>query len=67
MAMRIFLLTILLALAACATKIEGESEYNLGVDAYKAKDYAAARQHWAKAVDEGELSAFNNLGYFSET
>ena len=40
-----------------------ETEYNLGVYAYRAKDYAGARQHWQKAVVEGEVSAMNNLGF----
>lgn len=40
-----------------------ETEYNLGVYAYRAKDYANARQHWHKAVVEGEVSAMNNLGF----
>lgn len=45
--------------AACAV----ESEYNRGVQAYRAKDYAGARQHWHNAVKEGEPSAMNNLGF----
>lgn len=62
--MRIVVLALALAvLSSCATPPARESEYNLGVDAYKAKDYAAARLHWSRAIDAGELSAFNNLGY----
>jgi len=53
----------LLVLAGCASKIPRESEYNLGVQAYRLKDYASARQHWAKAMDEHEITAYNNLGY----
>jgi len=37
--------------------------YDLGVEAYRAEDYALARKHWAKAVEEGERRALNNLGY----
>jgi TPR repeat protein len=60
----IFSLLVGLALTGCATpKAQSESEYNQGVAAYKAKDYAAARDHWSKAAEQGELSAFNNLGY----
>lgn len=40
-----------------------EPDYNLGVYAYRAKDYASARQHWQKAVVQGETSAMNNLGF----
>lgn len=62
--MRIVALALAVAvLSGCATQSVRESQYNLGVDAYKAKDYAAARQHWSRAIDAGELSAFNNLGY----
>ena len=49
--------------AGCAAAPSTESEYNQGVDAYRVKDYAAARLHWSKAVEERELSALNNLGY----
>jgi TPR repeat protein len=34
-----------------------------GVEAYRSKNYAAARLHWTRAIDHGELSALNNLGY----
>ena len=51
------------AFCACSTPPAGEPEYNLGVAAYRMKDYAAARQHWAKAVDAGDTTAANNLGY----
>jgi TPR repeat protein len=40
-----------------------DTAYNLGVDAYRVKDYTSARQHWAKAVEEGENFALNNLGF----
>lgn len=50
---------LLLQGAACAV----ESEYNRGVQAYRIKNYASARQHWHKAVKEGEPSAMNNLGF----
>lgn len=41
----------------------GETAYNQGVSAYRAQDYAGARQHWQQAVAEGEASAMNNLGF----
>jgi TPR repeat protein len=52
------------ALCGCAGSTPKASEYNLGVQAYRTKDYASARQHWAKAItEEHETSAKNNLGY----
>jgi TPR repeat protein len=59
-------LVVVLAIAlvaGCAAAPSAESEYNQGVEAYRVKDYAAARLHWSKAVEERELSALNNLGY----
>ena len=50
-------------IAGCAAAPSTESEYNQGVNAYRVKDYVSARLHWAKAVEEHELSALNNLGY----
>ena len=52
-----------LALVACASRPTSESAYNLGVSAYRAKDYSAARTHWSDAVASGDVSALNNLGY----
>ena len=56
---------ILLAatLSACAAPTALESAYNRGVAAYKARNYATAREHWSRAVELGDLSALNNLGY----
>lgn len=52
-----------LTLVACVTDAPGESAYNKGVAAYRAKDYGQARRHWSRAIDEGEIHALNNLGY----
>jgi TPR repeat protein len=57
----VVILSICVACAAAAPM--PDTAYNRGVDAYRLKDYASARQHWAKAVEEGETSAFNNLGF----
>ena len=52
------------ALCACKDSAPKDSEYNRGVQAYRTKNYASAREHWAKAItDEHERSAKNNLGY----
>ena len=52
------------ALCACKDSAPKDSEYNRGVQAYLTKNYASAREHWAKAItDEHERSAKNNLGY----
>lgn len=37
--------------------------YNRGVEAFRAKDYAAARQHWGKLVSQPYAEAYNNLGF----
>jgi TPR repeat protein len=58
------LLALLVAtLAGCVTAPKRGNDYNLGVEAYRAKDYSAARKHWATAVKEKQTSAYNNLGY----
>jgi hypothetical protein len=52
-----------LFLAVVTLSAGAETVYNLGVAAYKQKDYSLARQHWAAAVEEGEPLALNNLGF----
>ncbi len=54
------------ALAASSVpSSEPTSEYNQGVDAYGAKDYAAARLHWKLATHAPDAppEAYDNLGY----
>jgi uncharacterized protein len=57
------------ALCGCIDKGVGDSadaddsSYNLGVRAYRAKDYAKAFDHWSRAAAHGELNALNNLGF----
>jgi len=43
----------------------GETEYNLGVAAFRAEDYAEARRHWQLCALEEDAppEVFNNLGY----
>jgi len=57
---------ILLALAGlltgCATA-SNESEYNLGVESFRVKDYSNARVHWQAAATQNVRAAHNNLGY----
>lgn len=60
---RLALALCLLALAGCMKAAATGSAYNLGVQAYRIKDYASARQYWARAIDEHEIKAYNNLGY----
>lgn len=50
-------------LVGCAAAPTKELEYNLGVQAYRVKDYPSARLHWTKAVEEQNIYAYNNLGY----
>ena len=47
----------------CASHRSAESDYKLGQHAYNAEDYSAAREHWTRALNKGEIYAFNNLGY----
>jgi TPR repeat protein len=54
---------VILLLQACAAPQGADSAYNQGVAAYRAKDFATARKHWASSVADGDLSAQNNLGY----
>ncbi len=54
--------TFLAALCLPVSAISG-SAYDDGVDAYRSKNYQLARELWAKAIDSGEISALNNLGY----
>lgn len=61
--MRISALLIAAALSACASAPTNESAYNRGVQAYRAKDFAAARAAWSVAVEAGDHSAENNLGF----
>ena len=56
----VFLIGLLMLQGAAGA---GETEYNLGVHAYRVQDYTRARQHWQNAVQEGEPSAMNNLGF----
>lgn len=44
---------------------QSESAYDLGVEAYKRKDYPAAVRQWRQAVAQGNRFAFNNLGYLA--
>lgn len=44
-----------------------ESVYNLGVEAWKHKNYAEAARLWTLALPEGNVNALNNLGYLYST
>jgi hypothetical protein len=55
---------MLLALSCSAAAQSDEvSEYNLGVAAFRAKDYGAARLHWGKLASQPFAEAYNNLGF----
>lgn len=49
-------------LAGCALKPIKQTEYNMGVEAFRIRDYASAREHWTHAADEHNIHAYNNLG-----
>ena len=50
-------------LAGCAFKPIAQTEYNMGVEAFRIHDYRSARHHWDAAVAEHDLHAYNNLGF----
>ena len=60
---RLLFVAAVLGLLAAAAAVAQESAYNKGVGAYQARNYAQARLHWTQAIEEGEVSALNNLGY----
>jgi TPR repeat protein len=59
----IFVLSIALASSCAIGQTAAPREYNLGVDAFRAKNYEAARQHWGQASEQDRADAYNNLGY----
>jgi TPR repeat protein len=50
-------------LAVSSVSVGGESDYNLGVDAYRNKNYSEAASQWKKSVARGDVDAMNNLGF----
>ena len=56
------LVAVLALLTGCATT-SNESEYNQGVESFRAKDYSNARVHWQAAAAQNVRAAHNNLGY----
>jgi hypothetical protein len=64
MSFKFAVLILLIAFeCGCSSHQMVQTHYSLGQQAYIAKDYSAARKHWARAIEQGELYAFNNLGY----
>jgi TPR repeat protein len=51
---------LLIASPVC---IGAESDYNLGVQAYRVRDYPEAAAQWKKSVARGNVDAMNNIGY----
>jgi len=51
-----------LVVVSCAS-VPAETPYNLGVAAYKKRNYSAAAAQWTKSVASGNTEAMNNLGY----
>jgi TPR repeat protein len=50
------------AVVSCASA-PIQTPYNLGVAAYKKRDYSEAATQWSKAVDQKDTEAMNNLGF----
>ncbi|WP_170298725.1 tetratricopeptide repeat protein [Massilia eburnea] len=57
------ILLVVLALLTGSAAMSNESEYNQGVESFRAKDYSNARVHWQAAVTQNVRAAHNNLGY----
>jgi TPR repeat protein len=57
-----FVLLLSLAIVSCAS-VPTETPYNLGVAAYKRRNYSEAAKQWTKSVASGDIEAMNNLGY----
>ena len=51
-----------LVVVSCASA-PPETPYNLGVAAYKKRNYSEAAAQWTKSVALGNTEAMNNLGY----
>ncbi|WP_342114005.1 tetratricopeptide repeat protein [Pseudoduganella sp. OTU4001] len=60
---RYVLFVIAIALQAGTVAANADSAYNKGVDAFRVKDFATARQHWEVAIQSNDPLAQNNLGY----
>ncbi|MBS0376742.1 MAG: sel1 repeat family protein [Proteobacteria bacterium] len=60
---RILCVASTLVLAACTPFRAAESPYNLGVAAWKQKDYPEAARQWSVEVLQGNADALNNLAY----
>jgi hypothetical protein len=58
-----FGVAVLLSVVGASDCLGAESPYNLGVDAYKARNYAEAATQWSASVARGNTDAMNNLGY----
>jgi TPR repeat protein len=56
------LVAFILVLSSCASA-PPETPYNLGVEAYRKRDYSEAAAQWTKAVANDDTAAMNNLGY----
>ena len=58
---RAFVVAVMLTFSGVSTA--AEDPYNLGVGAWRKKDYAEAAHQWSLAALSGEVNALNNLGY----
>jgi hypothetical protein len=61
--MKIKIILVVLALLTGCAAVSNETEYNRGVESFRAKDYSSARLHWGTAVKQNVRAAYNNLGY----
>lgn len=63
--LRVAVSLLVVILVGCASQAINETNYNLGVQAYRAKNYKEAVAQWSKAAESGDVSAMNNLGILS--
>jgi TPR repeat protein len=56
-------LVVAVAMAVSGMSAAADPTYNLGVDAWRKKDYAEAARQWSLSVLTGDLDAINNLAY----
>jgi len=58
-------LIVALALVTSGVSVAADTAYNLGVDAWRKKDYVEAARQWSQSVLSGDLDALNNLAYLN--
>jgi TPR repeat protein len=63
MILRIVLVLVLNVVVGCLPTLAEDADVERGAAAFRANNYAEARQIWSKAASAGDAIAMNNLGY----